>query len=83
VSRIQPNPEDPARSNGETAPTVHTRMIRPSESRLNLQGQHEYLQQDDSGQQDQRFVTRGNGYHVDSETRNFDCRKSEFGFIAT
>src|SRR5260370_16755465 len=37
---------------------------------LDLHGQHEYLQQDDSGEQDQRFVARGNGYHVKSEIRN-------------
>src|SRR5260370_32693512 len=53
--------------NGAHRPDANEPSFRVA---LDLHGQQKHLQQDDSCEQDQRFVARGNGYHVDSEIRN-------------
>ena len=73
---VAPGVANPAKAGGTCPLKRRNGADRPDANEpsfgvtLNLHGQHEYLQQDDSGEQNQRLVARGNGYHVDSEIRN-------------
>ena len=51
-------PCEPARSKGEKAPTVQTRIKRPCGIALDLQREQEHLQQDDAREQEDGLMTR-------------------------